>query len=106
MNNAIIKVPEHAKAGELVTVKVLIRHQMETGHRRDRKGEVIPRNIIHNFRVQYDGAEVLRIDMFPGIAANPYFEFRMKARRSGDVVFLWADDDGNTHSQAATITVT
>ena len=106
MTKAIIRVPKQAKAGEIVTVKVLIRHPMESGHRRDRRGELIPRNIIHSFVAEYDGVEVLRIDMLPGIAANPYVEFRLVARNSGDIVFTWDDDEGNTHTQVASIEVT
>lgn len=106
MTKALVRVPEEAKAGEVITVKVLIRHPMESGHRRDRVGERIPRNIIHRFAAHYDGDEVLRIDMFPGIAANPYLEFRMVARASGDIVFTWADDDGNTHTKKTAVKVT
>ena len=78
---------------------------MESGHRRDRRGKRIPRNIIHSFTAHYAGNEVIRIDLFPGIAANPYLEFRMLVRESGDILFTWADDEGNTFNQKATIRV-
>lgn len=105
MNKAIIKLPAEATPGEVVTVKVLIRHPMETGHRRDRKGEQIPRNIINSFTAHYDGVDVFRIDLFPGVAANPFLEFRMLATSTGDVVFTWTADDGRTHTEKATIRV-
>ena len=105
MQKALIRVPREAQAGEVITVKVLIRHPMESGHRRDRRGERIPRSIIHSFTAHYGGNEVMRIDLLPGIAANPYLEFRMMARKSGDILFTWTDDEGNTHTQKESIQV-
>lgn len=106
MTRALVKVPKQARAGDVVTVRVLIRHVMESGHRRDRIGELIPRNIVHSFAARYDGEEIVRIDLQPGIAANPYLEFRLVATVSGNIEFEWSDDDGNTHTQTAALKVT
>ena len=38
-----VQVPRSAAKGEIVKIKALIEHQMETGLRRDSSGEVIPR---------------------------------------------------------------
>ncbi len=105
MKPAFIKVPERVKRGEVFPVKVLIRHPMETGHRRDRVGAPIPRDIIHSFRADYDGDVVFRMELFPGIAANPYLEFRTVATRTGTLTCRWEDDAGGRHSQSVTITV-
>ena len=94
-----------ARAGAIVTIKVLIRHRMESGHRPDRVGAVIPRNIIHSFSAHYDGDEVFRMELFPGIAANPYLEFKIVATRSADMLCRWRDDAGREYEQSVAITV-
>ena len=105
LGRAIVRVPARAEPGEVITVKVLIRHPMESGHRRDRVGAPIPRNIIHSFSAHYDGEEVFRMELFPGIAANPFLEFRTVATVTGELVCRWRDDAGEEGSQSATITV-
>ena len=105
MARAFIKAPASARAGEVITIKVLIRHRMESGHRRDRVGAPIPRNIIHSFSAHYGGEDVFRMELFPGIAANPYLEFKTVATVSGDLVCRWADDAGERYEQSVAITV-
>lgn len=105
MNPAFIRVPERARSGAVIPVKVLIRHPMETGHRRDRVGAPIPRDIIHSFRASFDDEEVFRMDLFPGIAANPYLEFNVVVTRTGTLTCRWEDDAGGRHEQSATVTV-
>ena len=106
MAQAFIKAIDRVRAGELITIKALIRHRMESGHRRDRVGAPIPRNIIHSFSAHHDGEEVFRMELFPGIAANPYLEFRIRATVSGELVCRWQDDAGEHYSQSVPITVT
>lgn len=105
MTPAFIKVPPAAAPGEVITIKVLIRHRMESGHRRDRVGAPIPRNIIHSFVAHYDGEDVFTMELFPGIAANPYLEFKTVATRSGELICRWSDDAGERYAQAVMITV-
>ena len=105
MTRAFIKAPASARAGDVITIKVLIRHRMESGHRRDRMGAPIPRNIIHSFSAHYDGEEVFRMELFPGIAANPALEFKTVATVSGQMQCRWADDAGEQYAQSVAITV-
>ncbi|MCB1741727.1 MAG: thiosulfate oxidation carrier complex protein SoxZ [Gammaproteobacteria bacterium] len=105
MTQAFIRAPSAASPGEIITIKVLIRHPMESGQRRDRVGQPIPRNIINRFSARYDGEEVFAMDLFPGIAANPYLEFKTTATRTAELVCSWADDAGEQYSQSVTITV-
>jgi len=46
MASALINVPKRAKRGEIIEVKTLMSHIMETGYRHTASGEVVPRNII------------------------------------------------------------
>ncbi len=97
--------PATAKPGDVIEIKTLIQHHMETGHRRDDVGKAIPRDIVKNFAVTYNGAEIFRAELQPGIAANPYFAFTTTATQSGDIVFTWIDDAGETTVARRRITV-
>jgi len=101
-----IVLPKTAKKGEIIEIKSLIQHAMETGHRRDNMGLAIPRHIIKSYRVTYAGEEVFRAELFPGVAANPYFSFTTVATVSGDVVFTWEDDRGTVVTETVRLTVT
>ena len=100
-----VKVPSKAAAGDVVTIKTLISHPMESGQRKDKEGNVIPRKIINKFAVTFNGAEVMTVDMEPAISANPYFEFDMKVPEAGTVRFEWTDDDGSVYSTEEQIAV-
>ena len=105
MAKALIRVPAQAKRGEVIEIKILISHPMESGLRHDNMGRVIPRDIINRFVCAYNGEEVFRADLFPAIAANPFLAFFTVATASGELVFRWTDDQGTTESETASITV-
>ena len=87
MARALINVPRKARRGEIVEIKTLISHPMETGYRRDNVGNPIPRNIISRFVCMYNGTEVFRADLFPAVAANPFLSFFTVATESGTLSF-------------------
>lgn len=103
---ALITAPATAKAGEIITLKAMLAHVMETGYRRDISGAPIPRDILHTFVCLYDGEEIFRADFFPAIAANPYLSFTTVATKSGAITFAWTGDDGQTYRESVNITVT
>jgi sulfur-oxidizing protein SoxZ len=86
---------KEAKKGDLVEVKAIVSHIMETGQRKDSKGEVIPRSILNKFTCTVNGKEVFSADFEPAISANPYIQFKFRAQESGPVVLTWTDDDGS-----------
>ncbi len=100
-----IRIPATAKKGEVIEVKTLISHEMESGQRKDSKGNPIPRKIIKQFTLKFNGKEVLRVDMHPAISANPYQAFYVKATESGTFTFEWLDDDGSVYKADKPITV-
>jgi sulfur-oxidizing protein SoxZ len=106
MSTARIRLPQSIKKGEVFEVKTLITHVMESGQRRDSAGKVIPRQILNKFTCAYNGKEVIRIDMAPAIAANPYLAFFVTATESGTLEFAWTDDDGTVFKETAKVTVT
>lgn len=96
---------KQAKKGELVEVKALVAHVMETGQRKDSEGKPIPRKILNKFICTVNGKEVFSADFEPAISANPYIQFKFKAAESGPVVLTWIDDDGSKIVGEETITV-
>jgi sulfur-oxidizing protein SoxZ len=100
-----IKVPKTAAAGEVITIKTLISHIMESGQRKDKAGKIIPREIINKFTCEFDGKVVFSCDIEPAISANPYLEFHAKPMKSGTFKFTWVDDNGATYSAQQAIEV-
>jgi sulfur-oxidizing protein SoxZ len=100
-----VRVPSTAKQGEIIEIKTLISHPMDSGHNRDVYGRLIPRYIIHTFTCTYNGEEVFRADWHPAIAANPYLAFYTVATESGRLRFEWSDDKGTVYATEAEITV-
>jgi sulfur-oxidizing protein SoxZ len=105
MARALINVPKQAKRGEIIEIKTLISHPMETGYRRSNVGGAIPRDIINSFVCTYNDEEVFRAELFPAIAANPFIAFHTVATESGTLAFQWTDDQGNTSTESVSITV-
>lgn len=100
-----VKVPKTAKKGDVIQIKTLIAHKMESGQRKDKKGAVIPRQIINKFVAKYNGEVVFSADWHPAISANPYMAFHTVATESGTLEFIWTDDDGSVYTKTAKITV-
>jgi len=105
MARALIHVPASAKKGDVIEIKTLISHVMETGYRIGITGAPIPRDIIDDFVCTYNGEEVFHAKLYPAIAANPYITFFTVATESGTLAFSWTDQHGATQVQTAAIKV-
>jgi sulfur-oxidizing protein SoxZ len=103
--SALINAPARAKRGEVIEIKTLISHPMETGYRRTQLGAPIPRDIIRLFVCTYNGTEVFRADLHPAIAANPFIVFPTVATESGTLAFHWTGDNGFVATESVAITV-
>ena len=99
MARTLINVPATAKRGEVIEIKTLISHPMETGYRTGPDGALIPRDIIHRFVCTYNGEEIFRADLFPAIAANPFIAFSTVATESGEIALSWTDEKGQTQRE-------
>ena len=100
-----VRVPAQAKAGDMIEIKTLISHEMESGQRKDSAGKVIPRQIINKFTAAFNGKTVFEADWFPSISANPYQSFLFKAKETGEFTFTWKDDNGSDYTAKAKLTV-
>ena len=105
MAGAIIRMPSQAKRGEIIEIRTLASHPMETGFRRTERGEPIPRDIITQFVCTYNGAEIFRAELHPAISANPFITFTTVATESGTVEFRWSGDNGYSMTESAKISV-
>ena len=105
MARAVVNLPATAKRDEIIEIKTLVQHPMETGFRRTQLGAVIPRDIIRLFVCTYNGAEIFRAELHPAISANPLFTFTTVATESGTIVFTWTGDKGFSMTESAKITV-
>jgi sulfur-oxidizing protein SoxZ len=89
-----IKVPDSTKVGDVIEIKTLVSHIMETGQRSDKDGKTIPRNIINTFTASFKGKEFFKAELQPGISANPYIAFFLKDPGPGEIELSWLDDAG------------
>jgi sulfur-oxidizing protein SoxZ len=100
-----LRVPATAKSGEVITIKTLISHPMQSGFQKDASGKTIPREIINSFACTYNGKQVFKMDLNPAISANPYIAFNVRVDKSGTFAFTWTDDNGMVYKGQAQITV-
>lgn len=100
-----VKVPKTAAAGEAVTIKTLISHAMESGQRKDKEGNPIPRSIINRFTCTFNGRSVVDVTLEPAISTNPYFQFEATVPEAGDFAFTWYDDDGSVYEESKSIAI-
>ena len=101
-----VRVPETVSKGEVVVIKTLIDHEMESGLRKDSEtGKLVPRHIINKFVATFDGQPVFSADLDTGVAANPFLQFSLKVMRSGVLELAWHDDDGTVYRAVKKIEV-
>ena len=106
MARTLLTVPRTARRGEVIEIKALIAHRMETGYLPDSQGKLVPRDIIQRFACRYNGELVFGAQLFPAISANPYLVFHTVATESGTLEFEWQGDNGFAHTERVAITVT
>lgn len=106
MARALINLPASVRRGEVIEIRTLINHPMETGYRRDSGGALQPRDIIRRFSCRYDGELVFSAELHAAIAANPYIAFHTVAVASGLLSFAWEGDNGFSQTETRAITVT
>jgi sulfur-oxidizing protein SoxZ len=102
----LIRAPRTARRGEVIEIRTLIAHPMETGYRSGPDGRVLPRDILRRFTCRYDGEVVFAADLHPAIAANPYLAFHTVATVTGPLEFTWEGDNGFNQTESHALTVT
>lgn len=105
LGQARLRVPTTAKRGEIIEIRALVEHPMESGFRHDNMGRPIPRHIATAFDCHYRGQRVFHATLHPAVSTNPYFLFYLLAVESGELVFSWRDDLGGSTTESAELTV-
>ncbi len=100
-----VRVPSKAKKGEIIEIKTLIQHNMDSGLLKDSDGKTIPRKIIKQFTCTFNGKEVFKADWEPGISANPYMAFFTRVNEAGTFDFAWTEDDGAVYKASSKIEI-
>ncbi|MFM8770296.1 MAG: thiosulfate oxidation carrier complex protein SoxZ [Rubrivivax sp.] len=101
----IVTVPAAARAGDVIEIRALIAHPMETGHRSDGAGGVVPRDVLRRFSCRLDGELVFAVELHPAIAANPLLAFHLRVQKPGTLAFTWEGDRGFRHTETAPLRV-
>ena len=94
----LIHIPAAAR-GTVIEIRASLAHPMETGHRPDAEGRLLPRSIVTRFECHLNGALVFAADLYPAIAANPYMAFTLRVEREGELQFSWQGDHGFAHRE-------
>ena len=105
MARALVAMPKTAKRGDIIEIRALIGHPMETGYRPDANGKTLARDIIRSFVCRYNGEQVFGAELHPAMSANPYIAFHTVAVESGTLTFTWEGDNGFSQTETVTITV-
>ncbi len=92
-----VRMPQSAKKGEIIEIKTLVQHPMESGQRKDAQGNTIPRRIINAMTARFNGKDVFSGKLEPAIAVNPYLAFSMRVQEAGTLELTWTDDDGSVY---------
>jgi sulfur-oxidizing protein SoxZ len=106
MARTLIHMPQTARRGEVIEIRTLIAHPMETGYRPGADGRVLPRDILRSFSCRYNGETVFSAEMFQAFSANPYIAFHTLATESGTLEFHWRGDNGFDQTERMALTVT
>lgn len=112
MARTLINVPPNAKRGAVIEIRALLQHPMETGYRPGMDGKILPRDIVKRFACSFsDGASastpepVFSAELYPAIAANPYFSFYFVPSASGTLTFTWEGDNGFAQTETVALKV-
>ena len=105
MARTLINAPKTARRGEVIEIRTLISHPMETGYRPGPEGRLLPRDIIERFACTYNGVEVFRADLHPAVSANPFLVFTTVAAESGTLTLTWTGDNGFRQTETVAIEV-
>ena len=104
MTRTLITIPPNITRGDIIDIRVLIQHPMETGYRRGSDGAMLARNLIRQFRCEFAGEDNKRVVIFAAtfhaaITANPYVAFPLRVDSNGTLFFNWVGDNNFTHTE-------
>lgn len=84
--------------GRGLELRSLLRHSMETGRRPTVDGQLVPRHLPTRFDINGVHGNLLHIEPFEGLAANPYWRLLLPAGHT-PLLLRWVDADGREFSR-------
>lgn len=85
-------------------VRMLMRHEMESGQRRDGDGVIVPAWHITEVQATLNGTPVFSAWWGPAVAKHPFTQFTLRQARAGDRVGIgWRDNRGATRQDEAIV---
>ena len=106
MMHSSLQIIPAKRPSQMTTVRLLIRHPMETGFRFEVNGSAVTKNVIHTLTALFDGKPVFKATLGSGISADPFLEFQVRTPQSGELLLQWQDDAGETGEAKARISLT
>ena len=100
-----VRIPQTASPDEVIRIRTLMTHPMETGNRPGPDGAMLPRNVIERFTCHFEDELVFELEVAGGMAANPFIEFQARVPHSGSFRFVWTEDTGETWVETARVEV-
>jgi sulfur-oxidizing protein SoxZ len=90
--------------GDVADVRILMEHPMETGQRKNSKGELIPVHFIQSVIVTHNGKTVLDAQWSQAISRNPFLGLRIKGAKVGDKISVtWTDNKGDKRTDETAV---
>src|ERR1051325_1240585 len=90
--------------GDVADVRILMRHPMETGQRKDAKGDIVPVHFIQSVIVMHNGTTVVDAQWSQAVSRDPFLGLRVKSAKVGDkITVTWTDTKGDKRTDEATV---
>lgn len=105
MNTIVNTMKIRAKlSGDMLEIKLIISHPMETGRKKDDAGDLIPAHFIQLVNIMLNDKTLLETQWGTGIAKNPYLTIRAKGAKVGDKITVsWLDNMDESGTQEALV---
>jgi sulfur-oxidizing protein SoxZ len=90
------------ESGGVVDVKILMKHDMESGLRKDAAGKTVPAWFIKTLNVKAQGKDVLNAEFGTAVSKDPFLNFKYKGAKGDKIVVSWVDSKGDTRTDETT----
>jgi sulfur-oxidizing protein SoxZ len=106
IGDARIRIPDRIARGDLITVRAIIVHPMDTGFFRTTEGQPIPAYFIRDVAITYGDEQVARFEWTSGVSKDPIVSFTLKADKEAPLAMVWSDNKGGVYRQTVNIAFT
>ena len=98
-----IKIRSHIQ-GEITDIRILMQHPMETGQRKDERGQNLAVHFIQTFTVSHNGKPLIDGQLNTSVSKNPLFAFKARGIKAGDkLAVAWMDNTGDKREDEITL---